>query len=63
MSGFKLNFESQFEMHNAIFCLISAYSSAVAGKQSKKKRQGSGSYEVYLINNWLFLDYSCNYAC
>ena len=29
------------------FALISAYSGAVAGKQSKKKMHRSGTYEVF----------------
>ena len=36
MSGFKLNFESQFEILYAIFASILAYTGAVAGIQRKR---------------------------
>ena len=37
MSGFKLNFESQFDILYAIFASISAYTGTVAGIQRKRK--------------------------
>ena len=38
-NGRFLNFESQLDIHYATFCFNSAYSGAVAGKQSKKEMQ------------------------
>ena len=35
MSGFKLNFESQFDIFYAIFCF--SFTGAVAGMQRKRK--------------------------
>ena len=50
MSGFKLNFESQFDILYAIFCFNLAYTGARAGIQRKKKGNDQ-DLTKYLIND------------
>ena len=51
MSGFKLNFESQFDILYAIVCFnFLAYTGAIAGIQRKKK-DNDQDLTKYLIND------------
>ena len=61
MSGFKLNFESQFDILYAIFCFNLAYTGARAGIQRKKKGNDQ-DLTKYLINDCSSAGL-CVYAC
>ena len=50
VSGFKLNFESQFDISKQYFASISAYTGIVAGIQSKQKGNDQ-ELTKYLIND------------
>ena len=61
MSGFKLNFKSQFDILYAIFCFNLAYTGARPGIQRKKKGNDQ-DLTKYLINDCCSAGL-CVYAC